>query len=49
MYDAEFYSKIKISIGGASALLAASVFHFAEFSIKEVKTFLNNNNIPVRI
>ncbi len=35
--------------GGASALLAASVFHFAEFSIKEVKVFLNENNIPVRI
>jgi len=35
--------------GGASALLAASVFHFAEFSIKEVKVFLDENNIPVRI
>ena len=35
--------------GGASAVLAASVFHFAEFSIKEVKVFLNENNIPVRI
>jgi len=35
--------------GGASALLAASVFHFAEFSIEEVKMFLKNKNIPVRI
>ena len=35
--------------GGASALLAASVFHFNEFSIKEVKTFLKQKNIPVRL
>ena len=34
---------------GASALLAASVFHFAELSIKEVKLYLNENNIPVRL
>ena len=35
--------------GGASALLAASVFHFNEFSINEVKQFLMNKNIKVRI
>ena len=35
--------------GGASALLAASVFHFAEFSIKDVKNFLDRKKIPVRI
>ena len=34
--------------GGASALLAASVFHFNEFSIEEVKMFLKQKNIPVR-
>ena len=34
--------------GGASALLAASVFHFAEFSIKDVKMYLDQNNISVR-
>ena len=28
-----------VILGGASALLAASVFHFAEFSIKDVKFF----------
>jgi cyclase len=38
-----------VSKGGASALLAASVFHFAEFSIKEVKLFLSENNINVRL
>ena len=35
--------------GGASALLAASVFHFNEFSIEEVKMFLKQKNIPVRL
>tara|TARA_B100000965_G_scaffold389699_1_gene395692 strand:+ start:495 stop:1250 length:756 start_codon:yes stop_codon:yes gene_type:complete len=38
-----------VSKGGASALLAASVFHFGEFNIKDVKMFLNKKNIPVRI
>ncbi len=35
--------------GKANALLAASVFHFNEISIKEVKEFLMNKNIQVRI
>lgn len=38
-----------ITKGHASALLAASVFHFAEFSIKEVKEYLHNKNISVRL
>ena len=38
-----------ITKGGASALLAASVFHFAKFSIQEVKEYLIMKNIPVRI
>ena len=38
-----------VSEGRANALLAASVFHFAEFSIKEVKNFLNQKNISVRL
>ena len=38
-----------VSIGGASALLAASVFHFNKFSIKDVKKFLNQQNIQVRL
>ena len=36
------------TIGGASALLAASVFHFDEFSISEVKEYLSNNKVKVR-
>ena len=38
-----------ITIGGANALLAASVFHFAEFSILEVKEYLKKENIEVRL
>tara|TARA_B110000259_G_scaffold60226_1_gene71206 strand:+ start:24123 stop:24881 length:759 start_codon:yes stop_codon:yes gene_type:complete len=35
--------------GGASSVLAASVFHFGEFKIKDVKRYLADKNIPVRI
>ena len=38
-----------ITVGGASALLAASVFHFAKFSISEVKKYLSKENIKVRL
>ena len=34
--------------GKADALLAASVFHFNEISIKEVKEYLKNKNISIR-
>ena len=33
---------------GANAVLAASVFHFGEISISEVKSELANAGIPVR-
>ena len=35
--------------GGASALLAASIFHFGELTIREVKDFLKSKNISVRL
>ena len=38
-----------VNIGGDNALLAASVFHFAEFSILEVKEYLKKENIEVRL
>ena len=38
-----------VKIGGASALLAASIFHFGELTIREVKDYLNSKRIPVRI
>tara|TARA_B100000953_G_scaffold105811_1_gene86715 strand:- start:640 stop:1395 length:756 start_codon:yes stop_codon:yes gene_type:complete len=37
-----------VTIGRANALLAASVFHFAEFSILDVKRYLQKQNIQVR-
>ncbi len=38
-----------VNKGKANALLAASVFHFNEISIKEVKEYLLNKGIEVRI
>ena len=35
--------------GGASAVLAASIFHYGTFTIKEAKDYLYKNKIPVRI
>ena len=37
------------SSGRADAALAASIFHFNEKSVSELKVFLANRNIPVRI
>jgi cyclase len=34
--------------GKADAALAASVFHFSEIEIKELKKFLAKQEIPVR-
>ena len=33
---------------GADAALAASLFHFRELTVEEVKNHLAENNIPVR-
>lgn len=38
-----------VIVGGASALLAASVFHYNEYSISDVKEYLKNENIEVRL
>jgi cyclase len=35
--------------GGAEAALAASIFHFKQIDIMDLKHYLKNNNIPVRI
>ena len=37
-----------IRIGGADAVLAASIFHFGEFSVREAKAALARDGIPVR-
>ena len=38
-----------IKIGRASAVLAASIFHYGEFSIQDAKKYLDSKGIPVRI
>ncbi len=35
--------------GGADAALAASLFHYKELEIKEVKEYLRDRNVPVRL
>jgi len=37
-----------LTAGGASAVLAASLFHFGEFSISEVKNYLRGRGVEVR-
>lgn len=43
----DFYDVFKD--GEADAALAASLFHYGELKVDEVKRFLNTKNIPVRI
>jgi imidazole glycerol-phosphate synthase subunit HisF len=42
LYDA-------IKTGGASAVLAASIFHYGKFTIKETKEYLKSKNVPIRL
>ena len=35
--------------GGASAVLAASIFHFGKYKIKDAKEYLNSKNVSVRL
>jgi len=38
-----------IKLGKASAVLAASIFHYGKYSLKEAKEYLDSKGIPVRI
>ena len=38
-----------IRLGKASAVLAASIFHYGKYSVKEAKEYLDSKGIPVRI
>ena len=38
-----------IKKGKADAVLAASIFHFGTYSIRETKEYLDKHNIPVRL
>ena len=42
----DFYDGI--TVGGADAVLAASLFHFGEISIMDLKDYLSERGIPVR-
>jgi len=37
-----------IKLGNASAVLAASIFHYGRYSVKEAKKYLDSKGIPVR-
>jgi len=38
-----------IRIGGADAVLAASIFHYGEFTVAQAKALLAHDGIPVRL
>jgi len=38
-----------IELGKADAVLAASIFHYGQYSIRQVKEYLAERNIPVRL
>jgi cyclase len=38
-----------VTAGGASAALAASIFHFGTFSIQETKRYLAERGVPIRL
>ena len=38
-----------VTLGGASAVLAASIFHYGEYTIGEAKAFMASQGIPVRL
>lgn len=42
LYDA-------LTVGGANAALAASIFHYGEFTIDQTKKFLSSRGVPVRL
>ena len=37
-----------VKLGGADAVLAASIFHFGEYSIKDAKEFMKQHSIEIR-
>ena len=38
-----------ITKGNASAVLAASIFHYGEYTIKQAKEYLSSKKVPVRL
>jgi cyclase len=38
-----------VTRGGADAVLAASIFHFGEYTVREAKEYLRDRGIEVRL
>ena len=38
-----------IKLGNANAVLAASIFHYGKYTIKEAKEYLKSKNVLVRL
>ena len=38
-----------ITLGGADAVLAASIFHFAEYTVPQAKAYMASRGIEVRL
>jgi cyclase len=38
-----------IRLGGADAVLAASIFHYGEFTVAQAKALMAHDGIPVRL
>jgi len=38
-----------VKIGGADAVLAASIFHFGEYTVQQAKQFMAQQGIEVRL
>ncbi|MDR0854974.1 MAG: imidazole glycerol phosphate synthase subunit HisF [Christensenellaceae bacterium] len=43
----DFYDVL--TVGAADAALAASLFHYGTYTVRQVKDFLSANNVPVRL
>jgi imidazole glycerol-phosphate synthase subunit HisF len=38
-----------LTTGGASAALAASIFHYREYTVRAIKEYLATRGVPVRV
>jgi cyclase len=38
-----------VTQGGADAVLAASIFHFGEYTVREAKQYMVSEGIPMRL
>jgi len=38
-----------IALGRADAVLAASVFHYGTYSVRQIKEYLRERDVPVRL